>query len=283
MKPAAKKGDLCLHAGKIITGSPDTTTNNKPSARLGDQHDCKSHPPGAPPWPPGPIVTGSSTVFINHLKAARHTDKLMCGAPGPPPPGAANPQTKDYTVRPADSYQKLMAIEHEKKERDHVVDVDEPDEGEVGEEDEAPLGVKEAKPPKLKPHKGPASGKGVRYKDGGRKTAWGNRNPYTGAESRQGRREFHAQELSADIENPAMVGEAPMGDKSVAVVAGKAKEGAPAFQRKVKTDAEGNKRYSIVINLGFHLEISVGTRTTVPFGGAPMDTIVPIPGTVWIG
>lgn len=282
MKPAAKVGDLCLHAGKVQTGSPDTTTNDKKSARLGDIHDCKSHPPGAPPWPPGPIVTGSSTVFINRLKAARHTDKLMCGAPGPPPPGAANPKTAEYAVRPDDAYQKLMAIEHEIQERDKVKDAKEPNTGEIGEVDD-PLGVKEAKVPTPRPHKGPPSGQGVKFKGGGNKTHSGN--PYTGGESRQGRREFQRDQLGSDVESPAMASEVPVGDNSVAVVAGPIKPGddGPMVSAKTTVDEEGRERYTITLKLGFHLELSVGTRTTVPFGGAPMDTIVPIPGTVWIG
>jgi uncharacterized Zn-binding protein involved in type VI secretion len=282
MKPAAKVGDLCLHAGKVQTGSPDTTTNDKKSARLGDIHDCKSHPPGFPPWPPGPIVTGSSTVFINRLKAARHTDKLMCGAPGPPPPGAANPQTAAYDVRPDDKYQTLMEIEHEIQERDKIKDAKEPNKGDIGEIDD-PLGIKDAKVPKPKPHKSPPSGQGVAFKGGGSKSHGGN--PYTGSESRQGRRDFHSEKLSSDVESPAMTQEVPLGDNSVAVVAGPKKAGdtGPAVSTKTTTDEEGRKRYTITIKLGFHLELSVGTRTTVPFGGVPMDTIIPIPGTVWIG
>jgi uncharacterized Zn-binding protein involved in type VI secretion len=275
MKPAAKKGDLCLHGGKIQTGSPDTTTNDKDSARLGDIHDCKSHPPGAPPWPPGPIVTGSSTVFINRLKAARHTDKLMCGAPGPPPPGAANPQTAEYAVRKDDSYQALMEVEHEIQKRDEPQDAKEPDKGEAGETDD-PLGVKKGKAKSPPPHKAPPSGKGIEYES--RKSYRGN--PY-GGESRQGRRDFQRDQLSSDVENPALASEVAVGDSesSVAVVAGRAPEGSGAG---IETKSEKG-RYTITLKLGFHLELSVGTRTTVPFGGAPMDTIVPIPGTVWIG
>ncbi len=276
MKPAAKVGDLCLHAGQVRTGSPDTTTNDKKSARLGDIHDCKTHPPGLPPWPPGPIVTGSSTVFINRLKAARHTDKLMCGAPGPGPPGAANPKTTEYAVHKNDAYQVLMEVEHEIHAWDKVDDVKEPNLGEVGEDDD-PLGVKDAKAPKPKPHKGPPSGQGADYSS---RKSYDN-NPY-GAESRQGGRNFHGAKLGSDVENPAMTSEVAMGDsdKSVAVVVGRGKPGAgsPFMQAKRKQG-----RYSITIKLGFHLELSVGTRTTVSFGGAPMDTIIPIPGTVWIG
>lgn len=276
MKPAAKVGDLCLHAGKIQTGSPDTTTNDKDSARLGDIHDCKSHPPGAPPWPPGPIVTGSSTVFINRLKAARHTDKLMCGAPGPPPPGAANPQTAEYAVRPDDDYHALMEIEHEIQERDKLKDAKEPAKGEIGETDD-PLGVKHTPGPPPKPHKGPPSGQGVEYES---RKSYRN-NPY-GGESRQGRRDFQREQLNSDVESPAMATEVAYGDsdKSVAVVVGKKQAGDDGPMLETKSE---KGRYTITLKLGFHLELSVGTRTTVPFGGAPMDTIVPIPGTVWIG
>ncbi len=268
MKPAAKKGDLCLHAGKIQTGSPDTTTNDKKSARLGDIHDCKSHPPGAPPWPPGPIVTGSSTVFINRLKAARHTDKLMCGAPGPPPPGAANPQTTSYEVRDDDAYQVLMAVEHEVQKRDVPGEIAEPELGESGRPDQ-PIAIK----PKL--HKAPPSGQGVAYES--RKSY--RKNPYAG-ENRKGRREFQREQLNSDVENPAMATEVAIGDddKSISVVAGKKTSDGPVVSA---TNKKG--RYTITVKLGFHLELAVGTRTTVPFGGAPMDTIIPIPGTVWIG
>lgn len=54
--------------GTIVTGSPDTLTNNLLQARLGDTvlADCGHK---------GTIVTSSSTVFCNHLGVARLGDR----------------------------------------------------------------------------------------------------------------------------------------------------------------------------------------------------------------
>jgi uncharacterized Zn-binding protein involved in type VI secretion len=52
---------------------------NLPAARVGDKHVCLL-PPLAGPHPPSPIATGSATVLINNLPAARQLDSVGCGA-----------------------------------------------------------------------------------------------------------------------------------------------------------------------------------------------------------
>lgn len=251
MLPAAKKGDLCVHGGQIQTGSPDTTTCGQPAARLFDQHDCKTHPPGFPPWPPGPIVTASSTVYINKLPAARKTDQLICGAPAPPPPGAANPETAAYAVRRADSYHELMKNEHEIAGRDVIKDVKEPDKGETGEEDD-PLGVKDAKvPPK-------ASGKGPGTK------------PYTGPSGSN-----KAHPAAPPASGPTVAAKETPG------AAGKSPIPLPTTQAG---DLQAKREHTTAtVDLAFSMDLSLGMRFGMGGGAPPMDMIVFIPETVFIG
>ena len=274
-KPAAKKGDLCLHGGKIITGSPDTTTCDKLSARIGDQHTCKSHPPGSPPWPPGPIVTGSSTVFINRLKAARLRDELQCGAAGPGPPGTANPQVESYRVRPEDSYQRLMKGEHEIAERDKVSDVDEPEKGVAGTSDD-PVGVSDAKAPPRAAHKSAPSGKGVQYKSKG-----GPKNPHA-KQAGQSKKNIQAKRLGSDVEQPNMAIEAGAGSVSLGVVVKRQSSKEEGGKFAVTYD-EQKQRLSVKIKLLFTMDLSVGRRSTSARAGTPMDVIVAPPCSVIIG
>jgi uncharacterized Zn-binding protein involved in type VI secretion len=245
--PAAKKGDFCLHAGQVRTGSPDTTTCGQPSARLLDQHDCKTHPPGFPPWPPGPIVKGSSTVFINHLPAARKTDQLLCGVPGPPPPGGANPQTTTYKVRSGDSYHKLMAVEHEMAARDKTKDDKEPDKTELGVAD-APAAVAEAKPP---PTPSPGS-KLVASGPGDNKAFPGQNAP---------------PPPPSPPAQPSGTGPTP----TPAEAAGKTKP------------AQKKKRPSVSVDLAFSMDLSIGIRIGVGASMPNIDVIIPLPETVFIG
>ena len=82
MKPAARVGDN--HECKVHGAGPvsppcsiNVLTNNFPQARATDQLAC----PGTPPLVDF-IVTGSGTVLVNKLPAARQTDKTMHPPPG---------------------------------------------------------------------------------------------------------------------------------------------------------------------------------------------------------
>ena len=53
----------------------------KPAARLGDMHICPKVEPGPVPHVGGPILEGSTDVFINGLPAARVGDAALCVGP----------------------------------------------------------------------------------------------------------------------------------------------------------------------------------------------------------
>lgn len=82
--PAARVSDMQVctcptpnpHGGGVILPpcSPTVVTNSLPQARVTDQAVC--------PGPPNVIVTGSSSVMVNGLMAARVTDKMMHPPPG---------------------------------------------------------------------------------------------------------------------------------------------------------------------------------------------------------
>lgn len=73
MKKVARVGDRISHGGTILTGSANTLTNNKKTARVGDRATCSKHGSVV-------IVTGSSKVMTNNKKTARVGDSLSCGA-----------------------------------------------------------------------------------------------------------------------------------------------------------------------------------------------------------
>ena len=86
-KPAARNTDrhVCFrvtgvvpHVGGPIKppASPSVETNMLPAARVTDQLQCAGSPV------PDFIVTGSTSVMIDGLMAARQTDKTMHGPPG---------------------------------------------------------------------------------------------------------------------------------------------------------------------------------------------------------
>ncbi len=52
-----------------------------PAARLSDMHICPLVSPGPVPHVGGPITTGSSTVLIGFMPAARVTDMAICTGP----------------------------------------------------------------------------------------------------------------------------------------------------------------------------------------------------------
>jgi uncharacterized Zn-binding protein involved in type VI secretion len=74
-KPAARKGDLCVHGGRIVEGSSNVTVGGMPAARLLHHHVCP-----IPGHVGGPITQSSPTVFINGFGAARMGDAATCMA-----------------------------------------------------------------------------------------------------------------------------------------------------------------------------------------------------------
>jgi len=73
MPNVARLSDTISHGGSIITGSPDTTVNSLPVARLTDLVDCAIHGINS-------IVSASATVRVNGLGVARLGDATACGA-----------------------------------------------------------------------------------------------------------------------------------------------------------------------------------------------------------
>jgi uncharacterized Zn-binding protein involved in type VI secretion len=66
-------GDPGSHGGTVTSGSPDTTANGIPVARVGDTYSCPIH--GS-----NPIVSGSSDTTANGQPVARVGDVTACGA-----------------------------------------------------------------------------------------------------------------------------------------------------------------------------------------------------------
>lgn len=85
MPAAARVFDVTNHPGLIVKGSRNVRINSLKAAlatetpEIHGAHICLM-PPIAGPHPPNPIVTGSKTVFINGLPAARQFDATGCGA-----------------------------------------------------------------------------------------------------------------------------------------------------------------------------------------------------------
>ncbi|HRI66253.1 MAG TPA: PAAR domain-containing protein [Polyangium sp.] len=90
MPPAARRGDLTVHGGVIVEGSPDVTIGGMPAARLMDKHVCPIHGPG-------PVTETSKTVFINKVGAARVMDACTCMMPASSLPGATNAKPEQAT------------------------------------------------------------------------------------------------------------------------------------------------------------------------------------------
>jgi uncharacterized Zn-binding protein involved in type VI secretion len=77
----------------IISGSPTVMINNLPAARVSDKTVICSLPTCVPNGP-GVIAKGSATVMINSLAAARQGDASAhtgCAAPIPSPTGKILP------------------------------------------------------------------------------------------------------------------------------------------------------------------------------------------------
>lgn len=270
---AAKKGDMCLHLGTVKTGSPDTTIEGKPAARLCDNHECKAHvPPPMKGLGPGKIVTASNSVFINKFGAARKTDLCQCLMPGPPPPGAASPQTKAYSVRGSDHYEKLMAVEHELAAWDKVKDLKEADLGKVGKADD-PLGVKDASPPPRRP---PSEGSVKAKGKPGDNKAFKDQKPPQGAPTVK----------PGSGKAGSLAGKAPAGtqaaDEGASQQAGSAKD-APLAEQTARKKDDKRKKQSVTIDLAASMDLSVGSRGRLFFAGVPMDMIQPRSCSVYVG
>ncbi|MCH9692650.1 MAG: PAAR domain-containing protein [Gammaproteobacteria bacterium] len=63
----------------------------KAAARVGDMHICPKMEPGPVPHIGGPILMGSSNVYIGGMPAARVGDKALCV--GPPDKASAGSST----------------------------------------------------------------------------------------------------------------------------------------------------------------------------------------------
>ncbi len=258
MTVAAKKGDLCMHGGEITTGSPDTTIGDQPAARVGDQHSCKSHPPGNPPWPAGPIVTGSSTVYINGAKAARNGDQCQCGAPGPAPPGAANPEISTYEVQPDDHIHELLAGEHE-------------------------LVTEKQSPPAPPTSAATSAGQKPSAESAETNASTSAPTPSADTITYQGKPGEHQnpyadQGAESVTDSQTIVVDSSQEDSSLG-----AEDAAPLGEvdGQQQNDDEGSD--STDLNLTFAMDLAVGSRSTSAGGGAPMDTIIAMPSTVYIG
>lgn len=73
--PFVVVGDGTTGGGKVIGGSPGSTIEGKPIARVGDMATCPINGHGGA----SPIVTGDDTCLIDGRPAARHNDSLACG------------------------------------------------------------------------------------------------------------------------------------------------------------------------------------------------------------
>lgn len=79
--PAARLGDMTVHGGVIVMGSPNVIIGYKPAARMTDMHTCPMVT-GVVPHVGGPILPPCAvTVLINFLPAARVTDQCVCVGP----------------------------------------------------------------------------------------------------------------------------------------------------------------------------------------------------------
>ena len=89
------------------------------------------------------------------------------------------------------------------------------------------------------------------------------------------------------MQRPAVAGELPLGGVSVAVVVGRESEQPPqegAEPRKVSvTYDKEQERIHVTLNIGFSMDLSVGTRSGGGMQGKGPDMIAPIPCSVHTG
>ena len=74
--PAARVGDVTSHGGSVATGSPTVRIGGLPAARQSDTATCPIVE-GPVAHAGGPIVTGAATVLINGRPAARAGDAVQ--------------------------------------------------------------------------------------------------------------------------------------------------------------------------------------------------------------
>lgn len=75
-KPFIVVGDSTSHGGTVIEGSPQSGTQGKRIARVGDKVTCPQRGHGGTTV----IATGDPTCMIDGKPAARHGDVTACGA-----------------------------------------------------------------------------------------------------------------------------------------------------------------------------------------------------------
>ncbi|MFP5482245.1 MAG: PAAR domain-containing protein, partial [Gammaproteobacteria bacterium] len=92
-------GDTTSHGGVVVSGSPTTSVEGRPIARVGDMVTCPLCKPHV-----FPIVEGLCTFTDNYMAVALHGHKIACGAtliasaanhlpnsPAPDTPSTASP------------------------------------------------------------------------------------------------------------------------------------------------------------------------------------------------
>ena len=79
MPGAARINDPTNHPGMISAGLPTVLIEGMAAARVGDAHTCAFPPPGGPHGT-NAVLSGSTTVFIGSMPAARQNDPCACGA-----------------------------------------------------------------------------------------------------------------------------------------------------------------------------------------------------------
>jgi uncharacterized Zn-binding protein involved in type VI secretion len=72
-QPFIVLGDSISHGGSVVEASPISTTGGKGIACVGHKVKCRRHGTTE-------IVSGDPTMLIDGKPAARHGDKVGCGA-----------------------------------------------------------------------------------------------------------------------------------------------------------------------------------------------------------
>lgn len=75
-RPFILVGDKTSHGGVVVQGSPQSTVDGIPIARVGDKVTCPKRGHGGTTV----IVSGDPTCIIDGQPAARHGDTTACGA-----------------------------------------------------------------------------------------------------------------------------------------------------------------------------------------------------------
>lgn len=72
-------GDITVHGGKVISGSPLHTIDGLSIARLGDEVDCPQHYPGGKLHGVNKIITAHSTLTAGGVAVAVENCVTECG------------------------------------------------------------------------------------------------------------------------------------------------------------------------------------------------------------